>query len=102
MLINIKKLQNQQIHNPDQGLPIPRNIYKPHRLSHLIHSYNKSHEFLENMKGNASIQGYSSGRLAAAYYILKLAPSAFSHETKSLLTFPYLAKAHSMHNKSML
>ena len=34
MLINIKKLQNQQIHNPDQGLPIPRNIYNPHHLSH--------------------------------------------------------------------
>ena len=102
MQINIEKFQNQQVYNPDQGLPIPRIIYKPHRLSHPIHSYNKNHEFLENMKGNASIQDCGSDRLAVAYYILKLAPSAFSHETKSLLTFPYLAKAHSMHNKSML
>ena len=29
MLINIKKLQNQQIHNPDQGLPIPRKYIQP-------------------------------------------------------------------------
>ena len=35
------------------------------------------------MKGNASIQDCGSGRLAAAYYILKLAPSAFAHERES-------------------
>ena len=43
MLINIKKLQNQQIHNPDQGLPIPRNIYNPHHLSHPIPSHPSPH-----------------------------------------------------------